>query len=119
MKQLKAVPSNSVELYCIENDTARIPFEHTQEQIVLALSKLRRHIYIFQNRRAFKSALESQVRLSRIKPVRLLTLDMPVRWNSTYEIINIACQQEVPITAVCTTQKIDLSIHEIMLTQDD
>jgi hypothetical protein len=42
---------------------------------------------------------------------RLLVLDMPVRWNSTYDMINTAYMQESPITAVCASQTIDLSIR--------
>jgi hypothetical protein len=50
---------------------------------------------------------------------RLLVLDILVRWNSTYDMINIACMQESPITAVCTSQTLDLSVCKIMLTQND
>jgi hypothetical protein len=50
---------------------------------------------------------------------RLLVLDMLVRWNSTFNMINIAVIQESPITAVCASQTIDLSVRESMLTQKD
>ena len=50
---------------------------------------------------------------------RLLVLDMLVRWNSTYDMINVAYMQESPITAVCASQTIDLSVRDIMLTQND
>jgi len=44
---------------------------------------------------------------------------MPVRWNSTYEIIYYACTQEEAINAVCASQTIDISVHEIKLTYKD
>jgi hypothetical protein len=50
---------------------------------------------------------------------RLLVLDMLVRWNSTYDMINVACMQESLITAVYASQTLDLSVREIMLTQND
>jgi len=52
-------------------------------------------------------------------PLRWLILDMPIRWNSTYKIISLACQQEKAITAVCVTQEIDISVRELMLTEAD
>ena len=103
----------------MEADAAWMPLGQLQEGVVSALSKLRRHIYIFRNRRGFRTALEKQVRVSGIKPARMLTLDMPVRWSSTYDMINTACIQEAPITAVCATQQIDLSVCEILITQQD
>ena len=81
-----------------------MPLGQLQEGVVSALSKLRQHIYIFRNQRGFRTALEKQVRVSGIKPARMLTLNMPVRWSSTYDMINTAYIQEAPITAVCTTQ---------------
>jgi hypothetical protein len=74
----------------MDANEARIPIAHTQDNVVSTLSKLRRHIYIFRNRRGFKSLLEKQLKATGIKQ-RLLVLDMPVRWNSTYDMINIAC----------------------------
>ena len=50
---------------------------------------------------------------------RLLILDMLVRWNSTFDMINVACMQESPIMAVCASQTIDLSVRDIMLSQND
>jgi hypothetical protein len=84
--------------------------------VVSALSKLQQHVYIFRNWQGFRTLLKRQLKASRIKQ-RLLVLDMLVRWNSMYNMISIACTQESPITAVCASQTIDLSIREIMLTQ--
>jgi hypothetical protein len=50
---------------------------------------------------------------------QLLVLDMLVRWNLTYNMINIACMQESLITAVCASQTVDLSVCDIMLSQND
>src|ERR1700722_15818042 len=50
---------------------------------------------------------------------RLLTLDMPVRWNSTFEMIDLACKLQIPITAVCATQNFDQSMKELILTSED
>jgi hypothetical protein len=116
LSQLKAVPSDISETYQMDANEARIPV--SQDEIVSALSKLRRHVYIFRNRRGFRSQLEQQLKATGMKQ-RLLVLDMPVRWNSTYDMINVACMQESPITAVCASQTIDLSVRDIMLTQND
>jgi hypothetical protein len=116
LTQLKATPSDSTESYRMEPDAARVPIG--QEEVVSALSKLRRHIYIFRNRRGFRVLLERQLKISGIKP-HLLTLDMPVRWNSTYEMINHACTQEEAINAVCASQQVDISVRSIKLTDSD
>ena len=42
------------------------------------LEKLRRHIYVFRNRRGWKDALQRQVQAVGLKP-RQLSLDMPIR----------------------------------------
>jgi hypothetical protein len=44
---------------------------------------------------------------------------MPVRWNSTYEMLNHACTQEEAINAVCASQQIDISVCGIKLTDGD
>src|SRR5271165_293846 len=102
----------------MEKNSAALPYSYSQDEIVSALSKLWRHIYIFRNRRQFESLLELQLKASAMKP-KLLTLDMLIQWNSTFNMINVACLQEIPITAVCATQTIDPSVHEIMLSQND
>ena len=86
LKQLKAMPSDISETYQMDANEARIPVSHSQDEVVSALSKLRRHVYIFRNRRGFKSQLEQQLKATRMKQ-RLLVLDMPIRWNSTYNMI--------------------------------
>ena len=52
-------------------------------------------------------------------PPQTLTLDMPVQWNSTYEMIRKACVLKVPITAVCATQTLDQSVKLLILTPSD
>jgi hypothetical protein len=74
----------------MDANAARIPILYTQDEVVSALSKLRRYVYIFQNRRAFKVKLKQQLKATNTKQ-RLLVLDMPVQWNSTSNMIGIAC----------------------------
>jgi hypothetical protein len=78
LTQLKATLLDSSEVYRIEPDAAWVPIGQSQEEVVSALSKLCRHIYIFRNRRGFRTLLERQVKISGLKAY-LLTLDMPVR----------------------------------------
>jgi hypothetical protein len=100
----------------MEPDSACVPIG--QEEVVSALSKLCRYIYIFRNRCGFCTLLEQQLKISGIKPY-LLTLDMPVHWNSMYEMINNACTQEEAINAVCASQQVDISVRSIKLTDGD
>ena len=75
LTQLKATPSELTESYRMEKNSAALPYSYSQDEIVSALSKLQRHIYIFRNRRQFESLLELQLKASAMKP-KLLTLDM-------------------------------------------
>jgi hypothetical protein len=90
LKQLKAVPSDISKMYQMDANAACIPVLHIKDEVVSALSKLHRYVYIFRNRRAFKVKLEQQLQAANMK-LRLLVLDMPVRWNSTSNMISIAC----------------------------
>ena len=110
LTQLKATPSDSTESYRIEPNAACVPIRQTQGEVVSAFSKLRQHIYIFRNRRGFRTLLERQLKISGIKLHRL-TLDMPVRWNSTYEMLHHACMQEEAINAVCASQQVDILVR--------
>jgi hypothetical protein len=47
--------------------------------------------------------------------VQQLSLDMPVRWNSTYKMLEIATKLRVPITAICASQQWDISMRDIAL----
>ena len=102
----------------MEPDSACISYGQTQEEVVSTLSKFRHHIYVFRNRCGFRALLERQLKISGIKP-HLLTLNIPVRWNSTYEIIDHTCTQEEAINAVCASQQIDISVRSIKLTDRD
>ena len=115
LTQLKATLSNSTELYQIEPSAPYISHRQTQEEVVSALIKLRQHIYIFRNRRGFRILLERELKISRIKQ-HLLTLDILVCQNSTYEMLNHACTQEEAINAICASQKIDILVCGIKLT---
>ena len=81
-------------------NSATLPIEFNKKDVVSALYKLRRHIYIFRRRRAWRIALEKQCNAHGV-PYRKLCLDMPIRWNSTYNMIKRACSLRVPIQAVC------------------
>jgi len=73
---------------------------------------------MFRNCYGFRTLLERQLKISGIKPY-LLTLDMPVRWNSTYKMINYIYMQEEAINAVCVSQQVDISVRSIKLTDGD
>jgi hypothetical protein len=102
----------------MELNAACVLVLQTQEEVVSASSKLRWRIYIFRECRGFKAALERQLQAARMK-VKLLTLDMLVRWGATYNMLRLACEMEAPITAVCATQQIDLLVWSIALTHTD
>jgi hypothetical protein len=118
LKTLKAEPAEQTETYQMIYNSATLPIEFGKKDVISALWKLRRHIYIFRRRRAWRIALEKQCQAHRIK-YRKPTLDMPVRWNSTYNIIKRACDLRVPIQAVCAVQDYDLSVKAIELTLGD
>src|SRR5277367_3666935 len=44
---------------------------------------------------------------------------MPIRWNSTYNMIKRVCDLRVPIQAVCAVQDYDLSVKVLELTLSD
>ena len=57
---LKAVPSTKIESYQVEQNLARLPILDLQDQpIMTALNKIRRHIYVFWNRRTWRDFLKS------------------------------------------------------------
>ena len=117
MKTLKATPSENSESYRIdENITRALP--RGQNLSSTALAQLRKHIYIFRNRRAWKDALQSQCKAVGIMPIQLV-LDMPVRWNSTYDMLSKALKLQGPITALCASQRFDLAVKEIELSASD
>ena len=63
-------------------------------------------------------ALATQVRAAGLE-AQTLTLGMPVRWNSTYEMIKQACDLQVLITANCAIQTFDSSVKHFLLTSLD
>ncbi|KFY93500.1 hypothetical protein V500_03679, partial [Pseudogymnoascus sp. VKM F-4518 (FW-2643)] len=98
LKSLKASPDTETEAYWCEQGLARIP-----QRINSSSTKV-------------SATLEKkQIKAAGQKP-RQLSLDMPVRWNSTYYMLETALKLRIPITAVCTTQKLDPSIKDIALT---
>lgn len=100
LKTLKAQPAEETETYRMIYNSATLPIEFGKRDVISALWKLRRHIYIFRRRRVWRMALEKQCEAHSIK-YRKPTLDMPVRRNSTYNMIKRACDLRVPIQAVC------------------
>ena len=74
-------------------------------------AKLRRHRYVFRNRRGWKDALKNQCKAAGIK-ARQLTLDMPVRWSSAYQMTDIVLKLQVPVTALCSSQQLDVSMRD-------
>ncbi|KFY79733.1 hypothetical protein V499_01319 [Pseudogymnoascus sp. VKM F-103] len=104
LKTLKAAPAEQAESYRCEQGAARIPTSSSESNIEVknTLSKLRRHIYVFRNRRQWKDALQKQTIAAGLKKLQL-SLDMPVRWNSTYEMVSAVIKLQTPITAICAT----------------
>jgi hypothetical protein len=47
---------------------------------------------------------------------QVLSLDMLVWWNSTYEMVSAVIKLQTPITAICATQQMNLSMRDIALT---
>lgn len=119
LKTIKADPSAEAETYRCELGAARIPRtvdSHTE--VMNTLAKLRRHIYVFRNRRLWKDALQKQTMVAGLK-VQQLSLDMPVRWNSTHKMLESAIKLQVPITAICASQQWDISMRDIALNAND
>ncbi|KFY06197.1 hypothetical protein V491_08791, partial [Pseudogymnoascus sp. VKM F-3775] len=116
LTMLKAVPSEQTELYRLEQGLAHTPgFVPNKEEVATVLIKLRRHIYVFRNRRAWKDALKVQASTMGIQVISM-SLDMPVRWNSTYHMLENALKLEQPINALCASQTMDLSMRDIIIT---
>jgi hypothetical protein len=119
LKTLKAAPAEQAESYRCEQGAARIPTSSESNiDVKNTLGKLRRHIYVFRNRRQWKDALQRQTVAAGLKKLQL-SLDMPVRWNSTYEMVSTAIKLQTPITAICATQQMDMSMRDIALTPED
>lgn len=118
LASLKAIPADEPETYRMAYHSAQLPVNCNRADVVSVLAKLRRHIYIFRNRRLWRIALENQCKAVGIS-YHKLPLDMPVRWNSTFNMIKIACSLQAPITAVCATQEFDLSVKQLMLSATD
>ncbi|KFY91815.1 hypothetical protein V500_04456, partial [Pseudogymnoascus sp. VKM F-4518 (FW-2643)] len=80
LKTLKAAPAEQAESYRCEQGAARIPTSSSESNIEVknTLGKLRRHIYVFRNRRQWKDALQKQTIAAGLKKLQL-SLDMPVR----------------------------------------
>ena len=70
---------------------------------------------MFRNRRAWRDALQSQAKATGFMPVAL-AIDMPVRWNSTYYMLNRALSMEAPITALCASQTLDISMRALIIS---
>ena len=119
LKKLKADPAVNTDSYRFDEGCARLPtLVDSHIEVSAVLAKLRRHIYVFRNRRGWREHLKQQTLISGIK-VRQLSLDMPVRWNSTYTMLDTAIKLRVPITALCASQTMDVSMKDIALTTAD
>ena len=55
-------------------------------KITDCLTRLRRHIYVFKNRDAWRDALNRQIESIEISSVEL-KLDMPVRWSFMHRML--------------------------------
>jgi hypothetical protein len=120
LKTLKATPSNSPDVYRVEEGKAHsrgLTFSE-KETVIDTLTKLRKHIYVFRNRRLWREALHIQASAMEITPIKL-SLDMPVRWNSTYYMLTHALDMEPAIVAICASQQMDPSMREIIITASE
>jgi hypothetical protein len=72
-----AIPDEELEKYRIDQGLAQ-PILMPDNDIVGVLAKLRKHIYVFRNRRGWKDALQNQCQATNIA-FKQLVLDMPVR----------------------------------------
>jgi len=76
LASLKAVPTDEPDAYRLEYEAARVPLLLENESVAV-LSKLRRYIYVFRNRRQWKDALKKQCKAANIE-FKQLSLNMPV-----------------------------------------
>ena len=79
-----------------------------------ALAKLQRLVYIFRNRYRFLALLKTQCLANNVKFKRP-QLDMPIRWNSTHNMLKIALHLRTPINATCVLQDLDKSVKNLNL----
>ncbi|TEY36874.1 hypothetical protein BOTCAL_0540g00020 [Botryotinia calthae] len=115
---LKSEPSENRHIYEFQPNQALNPYANGI-RARSALFKLRSLCSVFRNKRKFRSALKQQCIIYRINYRRLL-IDVPVRWNSTNDLVSEALRQQAPITAVLATQSWDKSIKEnLFLTDND
>lgn len=119
LKTLKSEAEDDPNAYHFEEGCAhlrgRLESESTPAD---SLAKLRRHIYVFKNREAWRHALDKQILSHGLQEVEL-SLDMPVRWSSTHEMLTAALKLRAPITAHCASQSLDVSMRHIRLTDAD
>ena len=70
---------------------------------------------MFRNHRGWKDSLRSHAIATGIKPVTL-TIDILVRWNSIYYMLQNALLMEAPITALYASQTLDTRMRDIQIT---
>lgn len=114
---LVAAPAADENAYRAEEGEARVP-SHPETRVTGCLAKLRRHIYVFRNRREWRAALTRQAQSHGLKGSELC-LDMLVRWSSMHEMLVAALKLRAPITAHCASQQLDLSMHDMQLLHGD
>ena len=107
-----------VNVYHFTEGAARVARAYERTEVSDTLSKLRRHIFVFRNRRGWRDALAKQCEAQGIK-ARQIPLDMPVRWSSTYNMLETTLILKSAITALCASQVLDLSMKNIQLTPED
>ena len=78
LETLRAIPSEETETYQMIYNSASLPVELNRVDVISALYKLWRHIYIFRNRRIWRTALENQCKAIGVQYQKLI-LDMPIR----------------------------------------
>ncbi|XP_048124800.1 E3 SUMO-protein ligase ZBED1-like [Alosa alosa] len=76
-----------------------------QRSVATAVSRLKAAAQHFKHSPTDSYLLEAKQKLLGLKPVQLIN-DCPTRWNSTYEMICRAADQQAPVAAVIMEKKI-------------
>lgn len=102
LKSLEADPEADINKYHSEDGFSDLPHNQAHpSEVTSFLEKLRRHIYVFRNRRGWRDCLEKQS-----VAAGLQALDMPMRLTSTAKMLiaTLDLRSPKPITTLCASQ---------------
>lgn len=89
-----------------------------QTNIADCLAKLRRNIFLFMNRKGWTRLLNEQSQAAQV-PLIKPQLDMPMPWNSTHDILQLALRLQVFMIPTSAIQDSDDSMRNIRPTTPD